>query len=509
MSADICLVLEGTYPFVRGGVSSWVHHLVDALSHLSFAILHVTPRRGYYERGPLYEVPDNVVSIDEVYLHDYSLPPLSRSRAVRRKVQRFRSFVEDMLAGESDSFPQFLEALDTETAARVDAASLLQSPAGWDVLVDAYEADAREESFLNFFWTWRYAFMPLFNVLRARVPEASLYHTISTGYAGLIAAGCKVRTGKPVLLTEHGIYTKERRIEINRCDWIDDWRSGEVKAERSAPYFRRYWVRQFEMMSRICYERADRILTLYGGNRELQLADGADADKIEIVPNGIDIARFSQAAERRKERRGDEPFTVGFVGRVCPIKDIKTLVYAMRLVADQVPGLRVRVMGPADEDPAYAQECTDLAALLDLDGIVDFEGPVKVVDELHTLDCLVLTSISEAQPLVVLEAGAAGVPVVATDVGACRELLFGRTLEDRELGQGGIVTPIATPGATAEGVLQLWRDPEFRQRLGENLRQRVARHYDQREMVAAYHRLYARHLRREGARGYARAAAGD
>ncbi len=509
MSADVCLVLEGTYPFVRGGVSSWVHHLVSALAHLRFAILHITPRRGYYERGPLYQVPDNVVSIDEVYLHDYSLPPLVRSRSVRRKVQRFRSFVQDMLAGETDSFARFLEALDTEAAARVDAASLLQSPAGWDVLVDAYRAEAHEESFLNFFWTWRYAFMPLFNVLRAPVPEASAYHTVSTGYAGLIASACKVRSAKPVLLTEHGIYTKERRIEINRCEWIDDWHSGEVVAERNAPYFRRYWVRQFEMMSRICYEHADRILTLYGGNRELQLADGADAEKIEIVPNGIDVARFALAAERRAQRSGDEPFTVGFVGRVCPIKDIKTLVYAMRLVADEVPGLRVRVMGPTDEDPDYAQECRDLAALLDLDGIVDFEGSVSVVDELHTLDCLVLTSISEAQPLVVLEAGAAGVPVVATDVGACQELLFGRTLEDRELGQGGIVTPIATPGATAEAVLQLWRDPAFARRLGDNLRARVERHYDQREMVAAYHRLYARHLQLEGALGYARGAVGD
>ena len=64
-------------------------------------------------------------------------------------------------------------------------------------------------------------------------------------------------------------------------------------------------------------------------------------------------------------RPPNDRFTVGFVGRVCPIKDVKTLVYASRLVAEEVPDLHVRVMGPMDEDPEYAQECKDLIELLD------------------------------------------------------------------------------------------------------------------------------------------------
>jgi polysaccharide biosynthesis protein PelF len=490
MTADVCLVLEGTYPFVKGGVSSWVHMLVTQLSHLTFSVLHVSPKKGFYDKGFVYEMPENVVGVQEVFLHDYSLPDHKHSEGMREKVERFRALVEDMREGEITAFPEFLSALEAEGAGGLDALDLLQSVESWEVLVDTYRGEADEESFLNFFWTWRFAYMPLFNVLEAETPDAGLYHTISTGYAGLLAAAGKLRRNRPMLLTEHGIYTKERRIEINRADWIEDWESGEVVAERRAPYFKRYWVRQFQMMSRICYEYADEIYTLYKGNCDMQIKDGADPEKLHIVANGIDLKRFGEAADKKAARGENKRYTVGFVGRVCPIKDIKTLIYASRLVAEEVPDVLVRVLGPMDEDPEYADECKHLVSLLDLEDNVQLEGPVNVVEELSSVDLLVLTSISEAQPLVILEGGAVGLAMVATDVGSCSELLFGRTTEDRKLGEGGIITPIASPGATAEAILKLHREPELRAAMGESMRQRVIQFYDQDDMIDAYRDIY-------------------
>lgn len=497
MKADICLVLEGTYPFVSGGVSSWVHHLMSQLPQYKFTILHISPKRGFYTKGPVYKMPPNVVGLKEIYLHDYSLMPARRPEDLRGKVDRFRALVEDMREGKSGAFPAFLHALQREGKDVVSAFDLLQTPESWDVLVETYRAEAREESFLNFFWTWRYAYLPLFNLLGAAIPKVGLFHTISTGYAGLLAAGAKIRRRRPMLLTEHGIYTKERRIEINRSDWIRDWDSGEVVAERTGGFFKRYWIRQFQMMSRICYEHADEIFTLYNGNTRDQVRDGAPPEKLRVIPNGIDLERFGQAAARFDARGPNERFTVGFVGRVCPIKDVITFVSAMRLVADKVPDLRVRVLGPMEEDPEYAEQCKAHAKLLNLEKNVAFEGRVDVLQELPSLDVLVLTSISEAQPLVILEAGAVGIPVVATDVGSCSELLFGRTPEDRAVGVGGIVTPMASPGETARAVLQLHDDPKLRLAMGRALRERVRRFYDQRDMLSAYDEIYARHLRRD------------
>jgi glycosyltransferase involved in cell wall biosynthesis len=496
-TADICLVLEGTYPFVSGGVSSWVHHLTSNLSHLTFTVLHISPKRGFYTKGHVYKMPPNVLGVKEVYLHDYVISSKGRPTDLRAKVEFFRDLVRDMVEGKSGSFASFLRALQAEGNEGFSSFDLLQTPESWDVLVENYRKEAGEESFLNFFWTWRYAYLPLFNLLSANIPRAHVYHTISTGYAGLLAAGAKVKFVRPMLLTEHGIYTKERRIEINRSDWIQDWDSGELVAERQAPYFRRYWIRQFQMMSRITYEYADKIFTLYVGNTREQIKDGADPRRLRVIPNGIDLERFGEAADTFDARGENDRFTVCFVGRVCPIKDLMTFVSAMRLVADEVPDVKVRVLGPMDEDPDYAEMCQRHARQLGLEKNLAFEGKVNVLEEFPKVDVMVLTSISEAQPLVILEAGAVGIPTVATDVGSCAELLYGTTPEDRALGVGGIVTPMASPGETAAAVLQLYHDPGLRRRMRDAMRERVKKFYDQRDMVAAYDELYQRHIKAE------------
>ena len=491
---DVCLLLEGTYPFVKGGVSSWVHQIITKLPELTFTILHVSPKRGYYKEGPQDQMPENVVGLAEVNLHEYTMAENRGKGDVRKKVDRFRALVDDMCAGRMESFSDFIRSLEEDGGSGMNSFDLLQTPESWEVLVDTYRQEAVEESFLNFFWTWRYSNMPLFNVLAAKAPAAGVYHTISTGYAGVLAAACKIRRGRPMLLTEHGIYTKERRIEINRAEWIEDWESGELVAERRAPYFKRFWVRQFQMMSRVCYELSDEIFTLYEGHTELQVMDGADRRRIRVVPNGIDLRRFGEAAKAREERPENKRYTIGFVGRVCPIKDVKTLIYAIRLVAEQVPDVYVRVMGPMDEDPEYAEECIELISLLDLEENVFLEGAVNVLEEVPKVDVVVLTSISEAQPLVILEAGAMGLPIVATDVGSCSELLYGRLPDDRAIGPGGLIAPISNPGATAECLLRFYEDPAMRRKYGDNLQKRVIEFYDQLDMINAYRDIYVKHL---------------
>jgi len=489
-TVDVCLVLEGTYPFVSGGVSSWVHRLTSDLPDHTFRILHISPKRGFYPKGPVYEMPKNILGVQEVHLHDYVLSARGRPSDLRGKVERFRELVHDMHEGKSGSFSNFLSALQQERGEGFSSFDLLQTHESWDVLVESYRREAQEESFLNFFWTWRYAYLPLFNLLSAPIPPARVYHTISTGYAGLLAAGASIRYGRPMILTEHGIYTKERRIEINRCEWIQDWDSGELVAERKPPFFRRYWIRQFEMMSRVTYEYADEIFTLYTGNTLDQIADGADPKKIRVIPNGIDLTRFGEAAQRHDARPPNKRFTVCFLGRVCPIKDVITFICAMRLVADKVPDVHVRILGPMDEDPDYADMCKRQVELLELTNNVFFEGSVDVLQELPQVDVMVLTSISEAQPLVILEAGMIGIPSIATDVGSCSELLYGRGPEDRSLGSGGFVTPMASPGETARAVLELHANPELRERMRDAMRARVEKFYDQRDMVGAYGEIY-------------------
>ena len=106
------------------------------------------------------------------------------------------------------------------------------------------------------------------------------------------------------------------------------------------------------------------------------------------------------------------------------------------------------------------------------------------------LDVLVLTSVSEGQPLVILEGFCYGLPCVATDVGACSELIYGREGEDRALGSAGFVTRVGAPAETAQALLQLAEDQDLRQRMGRSGQERVRRYYDFADLRRRYHQIY-------------------
>lgn len=122
-------------------------------------------------------------------------------------------------------------------------------------------------------------------------------------------------------------------------------------------------------------------------------------------------------------------FHVGLIGRIVPIKDVKTFIVSAQAVVQDLNGeaecIRFYCIGPVEEDPDYVRECRELVAALGLDDHVQFTGPQDVREYYSFLDVVVLSSLSEAQPLVILEALAAGVPVVSTRVGDVSGLLDG------------------------------------------------------------------------------------
>src|SRR5882672_11669465 len=324
----------------------------------------------------------------------------------------------------------------------------------------------------------------MFRLLRAPVPEAALYHTVSTGWAGLVAATQRVRHDRPMLLTEHGIYSRERRMEIDQAEWIYVQRQAPMTLSAGPGFFKELWTRLFEHLSRITYAHADRIVTIFEGNRQAQIRDGADPAKTLVVPNGINMEPL--AALPRVDAAPGE-FRIGFVGRVVPIKDVKTFIRAVKIVVTAHPGARAVIAGPGDEDPEYLAECQGLAVALGIAERVEFTGRVDVKQIYPRVDVLVLTSISEGLPLVILEAAAAGIPVVSTDVGACRELLEGRLPADRALGASGLVTGLADPAATARAILVLVRDPGLCEEMGRAVRAR----YQESDLIRRYREIYA------------------
>ncbi|OSM04917.1 putative group 1 glycosyl transferase [Magnetofaba australis IT-1] len=362
---------------------------------------------------------------------------------------------------------------------------LLNSKPAWRMLENLYERLLPEGPFLDFFWTWRFLVGNLFSLLLADIPPAKLYHTVSTGYAGLFSARAHLETGRPAVVSEHGIYTNERRIEISMADWLYETPRAGFNVDTVTKDIRSLWVNAFQAYSLCCYEACAQIITLFGGNQKFQIADGANPERMRVIPNGIGWRNFDNIT-----RAEGEPPTLALIGRVVPIKDIKTFLRACATVKEQVPDLRVLIMGPTDEDKEYFKECEQLISHLALFDTVEFTGRVRLTEYMNKVDVMVLTSISEGQPLVILEAGAAGVPSVTTDVGACREMIEGMPDEDPPLGMGGAVTAVANPAAIAQACIKLLRDPIWRKQCGEAIRQRVRAYYDLDQMKAAYDALY-------------------
>jgi len=135
-------------------------------------------------------------------------------------------------------------------------------------------------------------------------------------------------------------------------------------------------------------------------------------------------------------------------------------------------------------------ECESLVQSLGLEGKVRFTGNQDVAKIMPEIGIMMLTSISEAQPLVLLEAMTCGIPCIATDVGACSEILYGAQNENPNLGHSGEVISIANPAQGVEMIDYLLKDPVRWAQYGDNGRRRVLESYDETLMFDSYKKLY-------------------
>ncbi len=499
--ADIALLLEGTFPYVSGGVSSWVNQILQAYPEHRFAIVFLGSRREDY--GDFrYALPPNVVHFEQHYLFDalHSNIQPAPSRGHPEALAKAREFLGALEAhdGSAESRAKVLAAmrsiaLELQPGGSLPLEDFLHSEFAWDLIRDSYRRHCTDPSFVDFFWTVRIMLQPLW--LMARIAHGLIpvrvLHTVSTGYAGFLGGLLHHARGLPLVLSEHGIYTKERQIDLLQSSWIRDNRNIFQRDPMEVSFFRQMWIRFFDWMGRFCYGAADPIIALYENNRLRQVADGAAAERTVSIPNGIRIERF---APLRTQRPAETPPVLCLIGRVVPIKDIKTFIRAMRRVVNRMPQAQAWVAGPTAEDPAYAEECQNLVDSLGLQANLRFLGMQKVEELLPKVGVVVLSSISEALPLVILEAQAAGVPVVSTDVGSCRQLIDGLEPQDQALGSCGRVVGIANPEALADACLELLSSPAQWQAARAAGIARVERYYSDRLLFERYRQVYDRAL---------------
>ncbi len=486
--ADVCLLVEGAYPYVSGGVSSWVHSLIKSLPNLSFAVLYIGSRPDP-RRRMLYTLPENVIEFRELFINDPTqIEKHRKTKHASSDWQTFFELHEAVATGKAYASDVLLPILRRPGFAGFYASDIFDDFASWDTLTKIYATYAADQSFVDFFWTFRFTYLPIFLAFEANLPQAHVYHSVSTGFSGLLGALAAVRMNRPFILTEHGIYTREREIEISQATWLTQLAKEDETHKKRLNFFQEWWFNMFRFMEKVSYDYADTLISITSVNQQYQVKRGVAPHKLKIIPNGINIQQLAHL--RQANDTASNRFKVGFVGRIVSIKDVKTCIRALKIASQTIPNLEAYLIGPTTEEAEYFQECQQLVAMLDLTEIVHFTGPADVKVYYTQIDVMVLTSLSEGQPLVILEGNCAGVPVIATNVGACRELLEGISSEDRQLGASGLITPVASPDETARAIIRLWRDKALRLRMGHAGQVRVQKYYRQEQLYNSYNDLY-------------------
>jgi glycosyltransferase involved in cell wall biosynthesis len=469
----ILLTTEGTYPYTRGGVSTWARSLIEGLAHHEFAVAAVVANP---PAAPDERLPPNVavlpVPLWGLEFVEEHIPHPGGMRRRRRTTTaavgtRFLPPIEvlfdQFLVADGDP-RQVAESLAdlAEFAASYDLHRAMQDERVWGLLHDRLTANplyrhVRLGEAIDLARSLYRYLVPL----AIPIPDVDVVHASAAALCVLPAFAARLRRGIPLVLTEHGIYLRERILELIHRD---------VSVLQKVMFSNLY-----RAIARAAYHVADRVAPVCEYNVRWERELGVEPSKVRVIYNGVDPARFSSLSPR------EERPTIVWVGRIQPLKDLLTLIRAVAIVRRSVPTVVSRVYGP-DTDPEYAAECREAVAAAGLEDVVCFEGAVAdPTVAFGRADVVVLSSMSEGFPYTVVEAMMCARPVVATDVGGVAEALDDRTL---------LAEPQNAASLAHAVVRQLQSSRRERDALGRRLRKRAMERFDEQQFLRGYDSLY-------------------
>ncbi|MET9610614.1 GT4 family glycosyltransferase PelF [Streptomyces sp. NPDC006512] len=462
----VTMLTEGTYPHVHGGVSTWCDQLVRGMPEVDFNVIALT---GSGREPVTWDLPRNVYRHTAVPLWGPAPSRTRRSalrgRAHRRFTETYEGFLLSLIDPLHGGFSEALGEL-AELARAGRLAPALRSESVLRLLMNVWtrpglvtaEAEPTIHDALTATDLLEHALRPL----SVRIPPDSVAHAVSSGLATLPALAAKRLDGVPFLLTEHGIYLRERYL-------------GYRTAEQRWPV-KALMLGFYRELNTEGYRQADLITPCNQYNRRWEERGGADSERIRTVYNGVDPHAFPEA--------GPEPEvpTLSWCGRIDPIKDLETLIRAYAFMREELPALRLRLFGPVPAGcEEYRLRLEELGAELGVSDGITYEGRIEEVARAYAAGSVVmLSSISEGFPFSIIEAMSCGRTTVSTDVGGVREAV----------GDTGLVVPPREPETMARATLALLRDDERRAELGRLSRKRVVEKFTLHQSVDGFRHIY-------------------
>lgn len=512
---DVAIIMESTYPFLKGGVSAVVHDIVTMNPDISYGIIHIA----WDSAAPsedLYGMPENVRWVRLIHLsmeehaQDFKAAgarAVGMDRGQRRRVSGWFFDGIRTLARTGDPEPLW-RLYDAGFNPRT------RTMEAWRVLgTQEFMTAVRERlsglglSLSETFWLVRDFMSILYALLAETMPRARVYHAHTTGYASLVAAAAARDHDAAFLLTEHNLYVRDTVNTLLGRNMALPVRTGDYRDFEAVTPVHRAWMAWWIEMGRFCYPSTDRITYLYP--KALEEARGLDAPvddpgRVSILPNGTVLSEFNeQYALRLEETQRIAALTpegaarrtwkLVFIARVVPIKGLADLLDALHLLISRgVEDFTLDVLGPTDHVPEYYELCRQKIEELHLERWVSFRGTVDVRAQLGRYDLLLMPSYNEGQPVVALEAMSAGIPVIGSDVGGMSQLIDDElTHPDGRTWQGcGVLTRPGDAPMLADAVAGVISDPARYARLAASARGRVEGFFQLSDVMARYNDLY-------------------
>lgn len=302
-----------------------------------------------------------------------------------------------------------------------------------------------------------------------------------TSPRGLAALAGAIRRFRPQVVNPHLFRSTLAVAPLARALRVP----AVVETYHGREAWRRGWLRGRFEVDRCVSACVDRVIAVSeAAARFLVEGKGIPREKVEVIPNGRDLERFSApadpAAVRRELGLAADALVVGVVGRLDAQKGHRFALEAFARL-EGFGSARLLLVG----DGALRAELERQATGLGIRDRVTFAGfRADVPRLLSAMDVVALPSLHEGMPLTAIEAGAAGRPMVATDVDGTGEVIAD--------GATGILVPPADPDALASGLARLLGDVALRRRMGREAQVRVRTRFDLETQVRTTAEAYRR-----------------
>jgi len=478
---------EGTYPFSGGGVSVWSDILCQELEEVDYHIIAVTGSRNVSLK---FNIPPNVKKIITIPLWgiedpiDYVKLKVDFKDIIKRKkststkiikqkfVPLFKNLIRVILNNDPINVTSAILILHLYNFFQeFDYKTTFQSFTVWDAF--RYEVHSYYKNNISNFAEYPHI-SDLTTSLRmlyhhlipigVPIPKTDITHTSIAGFCGLAGVISKFQYNTPMIVTDHGVFIRERYIAIS--------------SSKFSFFLKKFLIHLSTFVSKICYAMADQISPVCNFNKKWEIALGASEEKIQTIYNGIDPLEF--VPKEKPQHTKDRP-TVVAAAHIIRLKDILTMIRSCHLVRKVIPNIQYLVYGSLEVDTDYTNECIKLINEMQLTDHFFLAGFHPMKSQLYnTGDISILTSISEGFPYTVIESMACARPVVATDVGGVKEAI----------GDHGILVKPRDAQEIAHGVIKLLSEPDLCEQIGREARERILLNFRISDSVKDYHSSY-------------------